>query len=80
MMSGNRQLFVNQNDQPDEHHVAGAVVAVAGDVVEGDGVEDGVMDGVEDGVMDGMEVGVAGDVEEVAKILQKQPNLVRNRV
>ncbi len=45
MMSGNRQLtlallFVNQNDQPDEHHDDGDVVVAAG-------VEDGVVDGVE---------------------------------
>ncbi len=50
MMSGNRQLtlallFVNQNDQPDEHHDDGDVVAVAG--VE-DGVEDGVAGDVEE--------------------------------
>jgi hypothetical protein len=49
MMSGNRQLtlallFVNQNDQPDEHHDDGDVVAVAVAVA---GVEDGVVDGVE---------------------------------
>ena len=75
MRSGNRQLFVNQNDQPDEHHVAG--------VVEGDGVGDGVVvagddgvgDVVDDGVEDGVEVGVAG-----GKNLTKQPNLVRSRV
>ena len=66
-------LIVNQNDQPDEHHVAG-------DVVEGYGVEDGVVVAGDDGVEDGVEVGVAGDVEEVAKNLTKQPNLVRSRV
>jgi len=43
MMSGNRQLtlallFVNQNDQPDEHHDDGDVV-VAAVGVEVDGVE-----------------------------------------
>ena len=64
MRSGNRQLFVNQNDQPDEHHVAG--------VVEGDGVGDVVVD---DGVEDGVEVGVAG-----GKNLTKKRNLVRSRV
>ena len=58
MRSGNRQLtlaflIVNQNDQPDEHHVAGGVV-VAGDV--GDGVDDGV----EVGLKGGVEEGVAG--------------------
>ncbi len=61
MRSGNQQLtlaflIVNQNDQPDEHHVAGDVV-VAGDV--GDGVDDGV-DGGRGGWRDGVEVGVAG--------------------
>ncbi len=44
MMSGNRQLtlallFVNQNDQPDEHHDDGDVVVVAAVGVEVDGVE-----------------------------------------
>jgi len=58
MRSGNRQLtlaflIVNQNDKPDEHHVAGDVV-VAGDV--GDGVDDGV----EVGLKGGVEEGVAG--------------------
>ncbi len=46
MRSGNRQLtlallIVNQNDQPDEHHDDGVVVA--GD----DGVVEGLVDGVE---------------------------------
>jgi hypothetical protein len=70
MRSGNRQLtlaflIVNQNDQPDEHHVAGVV----------DGVEDG--DGVDDGVGDG--VMAWRWALPVAKILQEQPNLFRNR-
>jgi len=51
MRSVNRQLFVNQNDQPDKHHDDGVVAVVAGD----DGVEDGVAGD------DGMEDGVAGD-------------------
>jgi len=53
-MSGNRQLtlallFVNQNDQPDEHHDDGDVVAVVGVEEDGGGWR---------------EVGVAGDVED----------------
>jgi len=61
MMSGNRQLtlallFVNQNDQPDEHHDDGDVVVAAG--VEEDGGWCG--DGVEDGV--------AGDVERILQM------------
>jgi hypothetical protein len=61
MRSGNRQLFVNQNDQPDEHHDDGVAV-VAGD--------DGVVEGVVDGLVDGVEMAwrsALPDVEEMPK-------------
>ena len=69
MRSGNRQLTLALLIA---NHLLGIhpVVDDGGGVVGGDVVEE------EDGVDDGVEDGVVGNVEEVAKIFTKQPNLV----
>ena len=71
MRSGNRQLTLALLIA---NHLLGVHPVVddddGGGVVGGDVVEE------EDGVDDGVEEGVAGNVEEVAKIFTKQPNLV----